>query len=97
MVMVEEHRKDKKHNRTPDNRGNAGPLPEKMIQLTVRNYAESNCQSRNSKVLARKRRKAMGDDTLFNTLGSDRCVKTLVVKVRRAWNCETMSTWTLKT
>ena len=39
----------------------------------------------------------MGDDTLFNTLGSDRCVKTLVVKVRCAWNCETMSTGTLKT
>ena len=42
-----------------------------------------------------KSRKLAGDDTLFNTLGDARCVASLVAKVRRAWDCEAMSSGTL--
>ena len=44
-----------------------------------------------------KSRKVAGDDTLFNTLGGARCVRSLVAKVRQAWWCELMSTGTLLT
>ena len=42
-----------------------------------------------------KSRKVIGDDTLFNTLGAASCVRLLVAKVRKAWDCELMSTGTL--
>ena len=42
-----------------------------------------------------KSRKLAGDDTLYNTLGDARCVASLVSKVRRAWDCEAMSSGTL--
>ncbi len=44
-----------------------------------------------------KARKIAGDDTLFNTLGAERCVRALVAKVRAAWHCEGMSAGTLIT
>lgn len=36
-----------------------------------------------------------GDDTLWNTLGSERSVDDLVIKVLQAWDCESMSVGTL--
>ena len=44
-----------------------------------------------------KSRKLGGDDTLFNTLGASPCVSSLVVKVRKAWDCEAMTSGTLCT
>lgn len=44
-----------------------------------------------------KSRKVAGDDVLFNTLGSTPCVDTLVAKITRVWQCESMPEGTLKT
>ena len=44
-----------------------------------------------------KTRKLGGDETLFNTLGASPCVSSLVIKVRKAWDCETMTSGTLCT
>ena len=41
-----------------------------------------------------KSRKVAGDDTLFNTLGSQPDVSVLVNKILAAWNCEQMDTGT---
>ena len=42
-----------------------------------------------------KFRKEAGDDTMYNTLGSTPCVNSLVVKIRRAWDCQSMAGGTL--
>jgi hypothetical protein len=42
-------------------------------------------------------RKQAGDDTLFNTLGANPDVGNLVMKIRKAWNCESMTGGTLCT
>ena len=44
-----------------------------------------------------KTRKLIGDDTLWNTLGTSPDVQKLVAKVCQAWNCESMTSGTLCT
>ena len=58
---------------------------------------EGNTRSEKDAWCLAKERKLAGDDTLWNTLGSFRCVPEQVNKVLRAWACEDMSTGTLVT
>ena len=60
-------------------------------------FVEGEVKTEQDAWMLAKSRKVAGDDTLFNTLGSERCVRTLVAKVRAAWHCETMATGTLLT
>ena len=60
-------------------------------------FIEGGVRSERDAWMLAKSRKTIGDDTLYNTLGSSPDVQCLVVKVRKAWDAELMTGGTLIT
>ena len=60
-------------------------------------FVEGNVRTEREAWILAKSRKVDGDDTLFNSLGASHDVATLVTKVRKAWDCERMTSGTLCT
>ena len=60
-------------------------------------FVEGKIHTEKAAWILAKSRKVCGDDTLFNTLGTVQCVSSLVIKVRKAWDCEAMTGGTLIT
>ena len=60
-------------------------------------FVEEGVRTERQAWIVAKRRKELGDDTLFNTLGNSKCVGALIAKVKQAWACESMTSGTLIT
>ena len=84
------------------NARNGGPCKERKRKLMTFSevsdaFVEGGIKTEKEAWTLAKSRKLAGDDTLWNTLGGAPCVTSLVVKVRKAWDCANMTSGTLCT